>query len=139
VTPREPGRDRPDPANPSLNQAPPSESQPRMRPRERVLPGTVRSQKGNRRMPEVRDGRSLDGTEHRTKDPAVIHTNSPSQARRLLTLKETAVVLGTSVATIRRLVTAGKVPIVKLTRRLQVDARDVELLIVRSKERGFWQ
>ncbi len=131
MTPREPGRDRPDPANPSLNQAPPSESQPRMRPRERVLPGTVRSQKGNRRMPEVRDGRSLDGTEHRTKDPGV-------QPRRLLTIKETAAFLNTSTGTIRRLVSAGKIPVVRLSRRLLVDLRDLDILIAGSKERVGW-
>jgi excisionase family DNA binding protein len=132
VTPREPGRGRPDPANPSLNQPPPSDSQPTMRRRERALLGAVRSQKG-RRMPEVRDGRSLDGTEHRTKDPGVAIKGSPASVRRLLFLKEAAAILGTSTATVRRLVSTGKLPVVRLTRRVQIDMRDLERLVDRSK------
>ena len=82
-------------------------------------------------MPEVRDGGTVDGTEHRTKDPGV-------QPRRLLTIKETAAFLNTSTGTIRRLVSAGKIPVVRLSRRLLVDLRDLDILIAGSKERVGW-
>jgi excisionase family DNA binding protein len=55
-------------------------------------------------------------------------------ACRLVSLQEAAIVLGVSVATLRRLIWAGKLPIVRLTRRLQVDVRDLDRLIERGKE-----
>ncbi len=82
-------------------------------------------------MPEVKDGSSLDGREHRTKDPGV-------QPRRLLTIKETAALLNTSTGTIRRLVSAGKVPVVRLSRRVLLDTGDLDILISASKERVGW-
>jgi len=82
-------------------------------------------------VPEVKDGSSLDGREHRTKDPGV-------QPRRLLTIKETAALLNTSTGTIRRLVSAGKVPVVRLSRRVLLDTGDLDILISASKERVGW-
>lgn len=59
---------------------------------------------------------------------------SPGQARRLVSLQEAAGVLGVSVATLRRLIWAGKLPVVRLTRRLQIDVRDLDRLVERGKE-----
>lgn len=53
--------------------------------------------------------------------------------RRLITLAEAAELLGLSVASIRRLVWAGRLPVVRLTRRIQIDMRDLERLVDRSK------
>jgi len=61
----------------------------------------------------------------------------PSQ-HRLLTIPETAEVLHLSVASVRRLVSSGKLPVVKLTRRLLVDIRDLDTLIAGSKEHVGW-
>ncbi len=58
--------------------------------------------------------------------------------RRLLTLAEAAELLGLSVASIRRLVWAGKLPVVRLTRRIQIDTRDLERLIQHTKDRSAW-
>ncbi len=60
---------------------------------------------------------------------------SPGQVRRLLTLKEAAAVLGVSTASVRRLIWAGKLPAVRILRRIQIDTRDLDQLIEQSKER----
>jgi excisionase family DNA binding protein len=60
---------------------------------------------------------------------------SPGQARCLLTLKQAGAVLGVSTATVRRLIWTGKLPAVRLTRRIQVDTRDLDRLIEQAKER----
>jgi len=57
---------------------------------------------------------------------------------RLLSLIEAATLLGVSTASMRRLVSAGKLPVVRLTRRLLVDARDLERLIDQAKDRSGW-
>jgi excisionase family DNA binding protein len=54
-----------------------------------------------------------------------------------VSLQEAAVVLGVSVATLRRLVWAGKLPTVRLTRRVQIDVRDLDRLIQQGKEGGM--
>ena len=59
-------------------------------------------------------------------------------ARRLIGLNEAAQMLGLSVVSIRRLVAAGKLPVVRLTRRLQVDVRDLDRLIEQWKVRSRW-
>lgn len=59
---------------------------------------------------------------------------SPTPNRRLLNLAEAAELLGMSAASVRRLVWAGKLPVVRLTRRLQIDTRDLDRLIDRRKE-----
>jgi excisionase family DNA binding protein len=51
-----------------------------------------------------------------------------------LTLKETAAYLGVSPWTVRDLVWKGKLPVVRLTRRLLFDKRDVDRLIDVSKD-----
>jgi excisionase family DNA binding protein len=78
----------------------------------------------------------LEHGEHRTNNPAASPKTSPGQARRLLSLKEAATVLGVSPVTIRRFIWKGTLPAVRLTRRIQVDARDLDRLIERTKERS---
>jgi len=46
-----------------------------------------------------------------------------------------ATILGLSVASVRRLIWTGKLPVLRLTRRLQVDVRDLERLIEQAKDR----
>lgn len=61
-------------------------------------------------------------------------TSAPQgEARRLLTLKDAAALLSTSTATVRRLVSTGKLPAVRITRRVQIDMQDLERLVDRSK------
>jgi excisionase family DNA binding protein len=55
--------------------------------------------------------------------------------RRLITLAEAADLLGMSTVSVRRLIWAGKLPVVRLTRRIQIDARDLERLVDQSKSR----
>ena len=73
--------------------------------------------------------------EPRIFSPVPSSKGSPGQLRRLLTLKEAAAVLGASPATLRRLIWTGKLPAVRLTRRIQVDLRDLERLIDAAKDR----
>jgi excisionase family DNA binding protein len=63
---------------------------------------------------------------------------APGSARRLITLAEAAELLGMSVASIRRLVWSGKLPVIRLTRRILVDLRDVDRLIEQAKDRSGW-
>ena len=75
-------------------------------------------------------------SEHWIKSP-LVPEGAPSRAgRRLLTLREAAQVLGLSPYSVRRLIWAGKLPAVRLTRRIQVDLRDVERLIEQTKDRS---
>jgi excisionase family DNA binding protein len=62
------------------------------------------------------------------------HSAASAHPRRLLTLKETAAYLGVSVWTVRDLVWKEKLRVVRLTRRLHFDMRDVDRLIDVSKE-----
>jgi excisionase family DNA binding protein len=50
-------------------------------------------------------------------------------------LAEAALLLGVSVASVRRLIWQGRLPVVRLTRRIQVDLRDLERLIEQAKDR----
>jgi excisionase family DNA binding protein len=59
----------------------------------------------------------------------------PTPSRRLVSLAEAAEVLGLSVASIRRLVRAGTLPAVRLTRRLRIDVRDLDRLVEQAKDR----
>jgi excisionase family DNA binding protein len=77
----------------------------------------------------------LEHNEHRTNNPGIPPKVSPGQARRLLSLKEAATLLGVSKASIRRLIWAGKLPSVRILRRIQIDIRDLDRFIERSKER----
>ncbi len=58
--------------------------------------------------------------------------------RRLITLAEAAELLGMSTASVRRLVRSGKLHVVRLTRRLLVDLRDIDRLIEEAKDRTAW-
>jgi excisionase family DNA binding protein len=77
----------------------------------------------------------LEHGEHRTTNPGVPPNTSPGQARRLLSLNEAATVLGLSKVSIRRLIWSGKLPSVRILRRIQIDIRDLDRFIERSKER----
>jgi len=74
--------------------------------------------------------------EHRTPNPLLPEGGPSRGSRRLLTLKEAAAVLGLSPYSVRRLIAAGTLPSVRLTRRIQVDLRDLERLIEQSKDRS---
>ena len=69
-------------------------------------------------------------------NPVVPEGASPRAGRRLLTLPEVAEVLGLSPYSVRRLIWTGKLPRVRLTRRIQIDLRDLERLIERTKDRS---
>ncbi len=58
--------------------------------------------------------------------------------RRLLTLREVASLLALSTASIRRLISSGQLPALRLTRRLLVDVHDLERVIQELKARGPW-
>ena len=76
--------------------------------------------------------------EHRIKNPLVPEGGSSGAGRRLLTLAEAAGFLGLSPYSVRRLIWSGKLPAVRLTRRIQVDLQDVERLIEQAKGRAGW-
>lgn len=60
----------------------------------------------------------------------------PVGMRRLLTLEEAARFLGISTYSVRRLIWDGQLPAVRLTRRVQLDLRDLERLIEQKKDRA---
>ena len=53
--------------------------------------------------------------------------------RRLLSLKDAASALGVSTASIRRLIWSGRLPAVRILRRIHIDVRDLDRLIEQSK------
>ena len=55
--------------------------------------------------------------------------------QRLMGLQDAARLLGLSIGSVRRLIWRGRLPVVRLTRRIQVDLRDVERLIEQAKSR----
>ncbi len=60
--------------------------------------------------------------------------DSPSQIRpRLLSIGDAATYLGRSDGAVRELIFRGRLPAVKIDRRVQVDIRDLEMLIEKSK------
>ena len=61
-----------------------------------------------------------------------------SPRRRLVSLPDAADMLGLSVASVRRLIWGGKLPAIRLTRRVLVDLRDVDRLIEEAKDRRGW-
>jgi excisionase family DNA binding protein len=63
---------------------------------------------------------------------------SDASTRRLLTLPEAAEVLHVSGASLRRLIAQGRLPIVRLTRRVLIDVKDLEHLVDSPKERMGW-
>ncbi len=56
------------------------------------------------------------------------------QNRRLLTLEQAAAYLALSTWTVRDLVWKGRLPVVRLTRRLHFDRRDLDRLIDHAKD-----
>jgi len=77
----------------------------------------------------------LERGEHRTPNPGAPPNVSPGQTRRLLSLNEAATWLGVSTTTVRRLMWSGKLPSVRILRRIRIDIRDLDQFIERSKER----
>jgi excisionase family DNA binding protein len=77
----------------------------------------------------------LEHNEHRTNNPGVSPKASLGQVRRLLSLKEAAILLGVSTASVRRLIWAGRLSAVRLNRHIRLDVRDLERLIEQAKER----
>jgi excisionase family DNA binding protein len=73
--------------------------------------------------------------EARMSSPVPFPKGSPGEVKRLLSVKEAAATLGVSTVSVRRLIWARKLPAVRILRRIQIDTRDLELLIERSKER----
>lgn len=62
--------------------------------------------------------------------------NTPSGAiqKRLYNLDEAAVYLGRTKWSVRELIWAGKIPEVRIGKRVQLDIRDMDLFIERSKQ-----
>ena len=75
------------------------------------------------------------GTGPTRPDPEARPDQIQRPSRRLVSLAEAAELLGLSVASIRRLVRAGTLPAVRLTRRLRIDVRDIERVVEQAKDR----
>ena len=60
-------------------------------------------------------------------------TKPSAPGRRLLSLPEAADYLGLSPWTVRELAGKGRLPVVRITRKLQFDLRDLEALIDRER------
>ena len=75
-----------------------------------------------------------------SRDPLTPAADSQSAAldnrRRLLTLEEAAEYLALSTWTVRDLVWKGRLRVVRLTRRLHFDRRDLDRLIEEAKDSG---
>jgi excisionase family DNA binding protein len=84
-------------------------------------------------------GNRVPGTGWTRPNDEVRPNQHASPGRRLISLVDAAEILGLSVASVRRLVSSGRLHIVKLNRRVLVDVKDLERLIDQAKDRGFWQ
>lgn len=81
----------------------------------------------------------------RTEDPAKYEQRKAKQRernqnpkgplKRLYSLEEAAFYLGRTVLSVREIIWAGKIPVVKVDRRLFLDIKDLERLVETSKER----
>jgi len=69
----------------------------------------------------------------RSADAARRALDSPSHARRLLSVKEAAAYLSVSVWTVRGLGWSGEIPVVKIGRRVLYDREDLDNFIEQSK------
>jgi excisionase family DNA binding protein len=58
-------------------------------------------------------------------------------SRRLLTIAEAADILAISIASVRRLIGAGQLSVVRFNRRLLIDTKDLEAFIHRAKQPGI--
>jgi len=72
------------------------------------------------------------------KKPSASGPPHPVAAPRLVGVREAAAILNISVAAVRRLVVDGRLPVVRLNRRLLIDVRDLDHLIDRAKARSHW-
>src|SRR5207245_1408061 len=79
--------------------------------------------------------------DHDSRDRLTPAADSQSTAlgnrRRLLTLEEAAEYLALSTWTVRDLVWKGRLRVVRLTRRLHFDRRDLDRLIEEAKDSGY--
>jgi len=71
-------------------------------------------------------------------EPGARRAPSLASPRRLINLAQAAEVLGVSIPSVRRLIWAGTLPIVRFNRRLLIDLRDLDRLIDQAKDRGSW-
>lgn len=62
-------------------------------------------------------------------------SEAPSSRVRLLTLREAGAYLGISTWTLRELIWRGTLPAVRITQKIHLDLRDLDVFIERSKER----
>lgn len=85
-------------------------------------PGTSALQLGDSQKPQTRRADS--------------QSAASDQRSRLLTLEDAAAYLAVSVWTVRDLVWKGRLPVVRFTRRLHFDRRDLDRLIDQAKESG---
>ncbi len=58
-----------------------------------------------------------------------------SHAQRLLTLAEASEYLNCALVTVRRLIWAGRLPVVQWDRRQRLDVRDLEAFVDQNKRR----
>lgn len=58
----------------------------------------------------------------------------PRPSKRLYTIREAAEFLGRSEEAVRTLCEKGKLPVVRIDRRIQLDVRDLELVIELHKQ-----
>jgi hypothetical protein len=89
--------------------------------------------------------RKLSKRRVRTEDPAKYeerkarqrerNLNPKGPQKRLYTLQESAYYLGRTVHSVREIIWAGKIPFVKVDRRLFIDIKDLERLVEQFKER----
>lgn len=61
--------------------------------------------------------------------------NPKGPQKRLYSLQEAAFYLGRTIHSLREIIWAGKIPFVKVDRRLFIDIRDLERLVEQFKER----
>jgi len=83
-------------------------------------------------------GNPSPGTGQQIPSPSSRSGHPIGPSRRLVSLAVAAEVLGMSVASVRRLVWAGTLHIVKLNRRVLVDLRDLDRLIDQAKDPRRW-
>jgi len=62
--------------------------------------------------------------------------NSTQHSKRLYTIKEAGIYLGRSVYSVRELIWDGKLPCVRVGRRIQLDIRDLDEFIKKHKVRN---
>jgi len=126
--------------NTSANNPKPRQARPSAQIREQGEPVS-----GSESLPgQPADARARGGTPSppMSPPPAPGKPRQPSGAHRttdvgrlLIGLEDAANLLGLSVASVRRLIWRAELPVVRITRRLQVDVRDLERLIEQAKDR----